>query len=108
MYNKIHKNGYKEPLQYDSGIIYLDAGRNSVKKMTYDKLMYKAIANYVIWYRSCYALMGISKGEQFKYSMSEERRFNLDLLTRFIYSIIHLSPKSPTAFTKGYLKVSFS
>lgn len=104
MFNKIHKNGFKVLLQYDAGIIHLDAGTNNVKQKTYEKLMYRAMANYVIWYRSCYNLKGISKKEQFKCSMAYGWRFFLGLLTRLAFSIIHLSPKFTTAFIKGHNK----
>ena len=104
MFNKIHKNGFKVLLQYDAGIIHLDAGTNNVKQKTYEKLMYRAMANYVIWYRSCYNLTGISKGEQFKCSTAYGWRFFLGLLTRLAFSIIHLSPKFSTAFIKGHRK----
>ena len=104
MFNKIHKNGFRVLLQYDAGIVHLDAGTNNVKQKTYEKLMYRAMANYVIWYRSCYDLKGISKGEQFNCSLAYGWRFFIGLLTRVVFSVIHLSPKFTTAFIKGHRK----
>lgn len=102
-FNKMHRNGYKVMLQYDAGIIHLDAGTNNVKQKTYEKLYYRAMSQYITWYRSCYDLNGNSKLEKIRCKWAYGFRFFLGTLTRLGYSVVSLSSKFITAHIKGNL-----
>ena len=100
-FNKMYRNGYKVLLQYDAGIIHLDAGTNNVKQKTYEKLYYRAMSQYITWYRSCYDLRGNTKREKFRCKWAYGCRFTLGAITRIGYSIVTLSTKFITAHVKG-------
>lgn len=100
-FNKMHRNGYKVVMQYDSGIIHLDAGTNNVKEKSYEKLYYRAMSQYITWYRSCYDLKGNSSWEKFRCKLAYGFRFLLGALTRIGYSLISLSPKFISAHVRG-------
>ncbi len=100
-FNKMHRNGYKVMLQYDTGIIHLDAGTNNVKQKTFEKLYYRAMSQYITWYRSCYDLKGNSKWEKFRCKWAYGCRFVLGAITRIGYSFVTLSAKYITAHVKG-------
>ena len=99
--NKMHRNGYKVLLQYDSGILHLDAGTNNVKEKTYDKLYYRAMSQYITWYRSCYNLKGNSSVERLRCKWAYDWRFCLGAITRLGYSIFNVDKKFIVAHIKG-------
>lgn len=102
-FNKLYRNGYKVMLQYDSGVIHLDAGTNNVKEKSYEKLFYRAMSQYITWYRTCYNLRGNTVAERVRCKCAYGFRFVMGTLTRTIYSIIALSPKFAVAHVKGNL-----
>ena len=53
MFNKLYKNGFKILMAYDTGVLHLDANTNKASQKTYDKLYYRAMSQYLTWYRSC-------------------------------------------------------
>ena len=100
-FNKMHRNGYKVLMQYDSGIVHLDAGTNNVKEKTYEKLYYRAMSQYITWYRSCYDLKGNTSWEKVRCQLAYSFRFLLGAVTRIGYSLVALSPKFISAHVKG-------
>lgn len=102
-FNKLHRNGFKVLLQYDAGIIHLDAGTNNIKEKSYEKLYYRAMSQYITWYRSCYNLKGNSQWEKLMCVCAYGFRFAIGAFTRLGYSIIARSPKFIVAHIKGNL-----
>lgn len=101
MFHKIHKNGFKVLLQYDAGVVHLDAGTNNVKQKTYEKLMYRAMAQYVIWHRSCYAANDVDE-KGMKLALRAYRwRYIRGLITRCVFSLMKLSSRFVTAYVEG-------
>lgn len=100
-FNKMHRNGYKVVMMYDAGIIHLDAGTNNVKEKSYEKLYYRAMSQYITWYRSCYDLTGNTSWEKFCCKWAYGFRFCLGALTRIGYSLVTLSSKFIKAHFKG-------
>ena len=100
-FNKMYRNGYNVLMQYDSGIVHLDAGTNNVKEKTYEKLYYRAMSQYITWYRSCYDLKGNTSWEKVCCQLAYSFRFLLGAATRIGYSLVALSPKFFLAHVKG-------
>ena len=101
MFNKLYKNGFKILMAYDTGILHLDANTNKASQKTYDKLYYRAMSQYLTWYRSCCDLKGNSKAERIRCSWAYAYRLFIGSITRLVFSIMHLSPKFLTAHIKG-------
>lgn len=101
MFHKIHKNGYKVLLQYDAGVVHLDAGTNNVKQKTYEKLMYRAMAQYVIWHRSCYAANDVDARGKKQALHAYRRRYVRGLVTRCVFSVMKLSLRFVSAYVEG-------
>lgn len=104
MFHKIHKNGYKVLLQYDAGVIHLDAGTNNVKQKTYEKLMYRAMAQYVIWYRSCYDANDVDEKGRGQALRAYQWRYFRGFVTRCVFSLLKWSPRFLTAYVEGNRK----
>ena len=104
MFHKIHKNGFKVLLQYDAGVVHLDAGTNNVKQKTYEKLMYRAMAQYVIWYRSCYDANDVDEGGKKRALSAYRWRYVRGYLTRCVFSLLKWSPRFLTAYVEGNRK----
>ena len=88
-------------MAYDTGILHLDANTNKASQKTYDKLYYRAMSQYLTWYRSCCNLKGNSKIERIRCSWAYAYRFFIGSITRLVFSIMHLSPRFLTAHIKG-------
>ncbi len=99
--NKMHRNGYKVLMQYDSGILHLDAGTNNVKEKTFEKLYYRAMSQYITWYRSCYNLKGNGVLERFRCRVAYSARYLLGGFTRLCYSVLNFDKKFIVAHVKG-------
>lgn len=104
MFHKIHKNGYKVLLQYDAGVVHLDAGTNNVKQKTYEKLMYRAMAQYVIWYRSCFDANDVDEKGRKKAKCAYLWRYYRGYVTRCVFSLLKWSPRFLTAYVEGNRK----
>lgn len=104
MFYKFHINGYKLLMAYDSGILHLDANTNSASQKTYEKLYYRAMSLYLIWYRSCCDLEGNSKTERLLCTLAYAGRIIMGSLTRIVFSIMNGSPRFITAYIKGNLE----
>ena len=101
MFHKIHKNGFKVLLQYDAGVIHLDAGTNNVKQKTYEKLMYRAMAQYVIWYRSCYDADDVDEKGMRRARRAYRWRYVRGYITRCVFSLLKFSPRFIKAYIDG-------
>ncbi len=101
MYYKMYVNGLKMYMMYDSGVLHLDAGTNNQKEKSYEKLMYRSMANYVIWHRSIYTVFAQTMLEKLSFKLAFDYRFFCGLLTRFIFSIVNRSGKYYRAYFEG-------
>lgn len=102
MFYKAHLNGFKLMVSYDSGIIHLNAKTaSSVKDVSPDRWMKRAMCQFLIWYRSCYSINGISQTEKslrlLSFSFKEVEGF----LVHLIYSILMLRPSFVFAYLLG-------
>lgn len=102
MFYKIFRNGYKLMMQYDAGIIHLDASTNKASQKTYEKLYYRAMAQYLIWHRCCYGVNGISEKERSCCKRAYRFRFLLGGMVRLAFSILKLDAKYIKAHVRGY------
>ncbi len=103
MFYKLYKNGCRMQMWYDSGVKHLDAGTNNQKEKSYEKLLYRAMANYVIWHRS---ILGTVTGswERFLCHMAYFYRFMCGVNTRLVFACLRFSPKHFVAYIKGNIK----
>lgn len=103
MFYKLYRNGYKILMQYDSGVLHLDASTNKASEKTYKKIYYRAMSQYLTWHRTLYNLPDVSNTEKFKLKIAYLYRFLLGSLTRAGFSVIKLSLRFFTAHVKGNL-----
>lgn len=101
MYQKIVENGYKLLLWYDSGVVHLDANTNKASQKTYDKIYYRAMAQYLTWYRCVYDLPRNTVKDKWKNKMSYRYRYLLSCAVRVIYCVLQRSPRFLTAHIQG-------
>lgn len=101
MFYKLYRNGFKILMAYDTGVLHLDANTNKASQKTYDKLYYRAMSQYLTWYRSIYNLEENSRTERFKCSCAYMYRFFISSISRLGFSILHLAPRFITAYVKG-------
>lgn len=104
MFYKMYVNGLKMYLMYGSGVLHLDAGTNNQREKSYEKLLYRSMANYVIWHRSVYKVFGNTALSKITYRFAFGYRFFCGLLTRLVFSTINHSGKFYKAYIEG-LKV---
>lgn len=101
MYQKITENGFKLLLWYDSGVRHLDANTNKASQKTYDKIYYRAMSQYLTWYRCVYDLPRNTPKERCKNLWAYRYRLLLSCTTRLLYSLLQCSPRFLTAHIKG-------
>ena len=99
MFYKIYTNGFKMVTWFDSGVLHLDAGTNNQREKSYEKLMYRAMANYVIWHRS--VLKGKGGIEALLCHLAYFYRFVMGLLTRVVFALMNVSFKHVSAYVSG-------
>lgn len=103
MFYKLHVNGAKLLLWGDSGVLHLDAGSNNQKEKSYDKLLYRSMANYVIWHRSIYNIQS-TRLKKYLCTLSFNCRFFKALIVRCLYSLFLFDNKYFVAYWKGRKK----
>ena len=101
MYQKIIENGYKLLMWYDSGVLHLDANSNKASQKTYDKIYYRAMAQYLTWYRCVYDLPRNTGMDRIKDKWAYGYRFVLSCGVRSLYSVLRFSPRFLVAHIKG-------
>ena len=101
MYQKIIENGYKLLMWYDSGVLHLDANSNKASQKTYDKIYYRAMAQYLTWYRCVYDLPRNTGIDRIKDKWAYGYRFVLSCGVRSLYSVLRFSPRFLVAHIKG-------
>ena len=100
MFYKMYVNGVRMKMWFDSGVLHLDAGTNNQREKSFEKLMYRSMANYVIWHRS--VLMTADGGwNKMLCYLAFAYRFTLGFLTRCIFALSTMSAKHVTAYVKG-------
>lgn len=92
---KLHKNGFRCLLAYDTGILHLDAGTNKVAEKSFEKLMYRAMAQYVIWHRCHDGTPCFQDQQAWKW------RYLRGLWLRYALSACMISLKFVNAYKKG-------
>lgn len=102
MYYKMYVNGCRMVTWFDSGVEHLDAGTNNQREKSYEKLMYRAMANYMIWHRS--VLGGTHGVGKWLCCMAYFYRFIMGLLTRVVFAVMCVSSKHVTAYVKGNME----
>lgn len=92
---KLHKNGYRCLMAYNTGILHLDAGTNNVAEKSFEKLMYRAMAQYVIWHRCQDGVPNIQAQKAWN------KRYRHGLWLRYVFSASVGSSKFIKAYKKG-------
>lgn len=104
MFYKAYLNGFKLMVSYDSGIVHLNAKTaSSVKDVSSDRWMRRAMCQYLIWYRSCYSVNGVSQKEKLLRLLSFVFKVVQGLFVHLCYSILKLHPAFTCAYLKGIL-----
>jgi glycosyltransferase involved in cell wall biosynthesis len=104
MFYKAYLNGFKLMVSYDSGIVHLNAKTaSSVKDVSSDRWMRRAMCQYLIWYRSCYSVNGVSQMEKLLRLLSFVFKVVQGLFVHLCYSILKLHPAFTCAYLKGIL-----
>lgn len=106
MYYKMYVNGVKMFMWFNSGVLHLDAGTNNQREKSYNKLMYRAMANHVIWHRSV-LLPTSGWWNRIRCHWAFSFRYALGMLTRCVFVLMNRSPKYVTAYIRGALKGLF-
>lgn len=101
MYQKITENGFKLLLWYDSGVKHLDANTNRASQKTYDKIYYRAMSQYLTWYRCVYDLPRNTPADKQKNLWAYRYRYFLSCMVRTVYSLLQWSPRFLTAHIRG-------
>lgn len=79
-FNKLHKNGFKLLVHYNTGIQHLSAKSGHVKYNS-EKEVSAGKIDYILWYRTCYDLAGNSYYDKFLSICS----FSLKILSKITY-----------------------
>lgn len=97
---KIHKNGYRLGVLFNSGCIHMDAKTSFYdKKSTAEKVRLRSKASFLIWHRSIYSTGGkYGKGSSI---LSFLIKTICQTTGLFIYSIIKLNPTIIGNYLKG-------
>lgn len=104
MFYKAYLNGFKLMVSYDNGIEHLNAKTaSSVKDVSSDRWMRRAMCQYLIWYRSCYSVNGVSQVEKLLRLLSFVFKVVQGLFVHLCYSILKLHPAFTCAYLKGIL-----
>lgn len=88
---KLSKNGGRLLVHYNCGIVHLDA-KSERKKYDADsrKLLLRSQMWFILWWRTCYDLTGISVTEKFLSMLSFSAKFLWNTITISLYSLIKL------------------
>lgn len=102
MFYKAYLNGFKLIVSYDCGIIHLNAKTaSSVKDVSTDRWMKRAMCQYLLWYRSCYSVNGFSRMEKCLRMLSFAFKEMEGFFVHLCYSMIKLCPSFIFAYLKG-------
>lgn len=101
MFYKLYRNGYKILMQYDSGVLHLDASTNKASEKTYQKIYYRAMSQYLTWHRTLYSLPNVSTTEKMALKAAYTYRFILGSITRALFALLKLKSRFFTAHVKG-------
>lgn len=102
MFYKVHRNGFRLLVSYDSGIEHLDAKSASTGfSKSSDRLYKRSMAQYLLWYRSCYSPSDNSHMEKLLCKISFSMKNIMGLAVHVAYAIVKMQPSAVTAFVKG-------
>ena len=101
MFYKLHVNGYKLLMWYDSGVVHLDANTNKASAKSYDKLYYRAMSLYLTWHRSLFSNPDATEAERKEMSKAYKRRYRRGVFTRICFSLMHGSFRFAKAYING-------
>lgn len=104
MFYKMYVNGLKMYMMYDSGVLHLDAGTNNQREKSHEKLMFRSMANYVIWHRSIFNAIGTSSARRVASWLSFYYRFFCGFITRLVFSAMNGTGKFYKAYYEGLQK----
>lgn len=102
MFYKVHRNGFRLLVSYDSGIEHLDAKSASTGfSKSSDRLYKRSMAQYLLWYRSCYSPSDKRNMEKLLCKISFSMKTFMGLAVHCAYAIVKMQPSAVTAFVKG-------
>lgn len=101
MFYKLHVNGYKLLMWYDSGVVHLDANTNKASAKSYEKLYYRAMSLYLTWHRSLLSNPNIPVDEKKYLARAYHRRYLKGIFTRIVFSLLHGSFRFVKAYVNG-------
>lgn len=102
IFNKLYKNGYRLGAHYECGVKHLD-GKSSSSAFQKDlkKFYTRSVASFMVWYRTCYGLKGLSPFKKAWAACSFAMKSLWLFIVHFAASIYLCSPKVLWYFTKG-------
>jgi GT2 family glycosyltransferase len=102
MFYKVFCNGYKLMVSYDSDIEHLDAkSASTVFNKSSERLYKRAMAQYLVWYRSCYQLSTNTSFEKVLCRMSFFFKELEGTLTHLVFSLVRRQPAAIYSYFKG-------
>lgn len=102
MFNKVYRNGYKLMVSYDSGIEHLDAKSASTHfNKTVERFQKRAVAQYLLWFRTCYDLKTNSRIEKCRCAISFSFKIIEGLLVHSIYALWNRNFSIVKAYING-------
>lgn len=102
IFNKLYKNGFRLGLHYKSGIKNLDAKSSSSSFQHNQKKFYtRAKASFLIWYRTCFNLTGLSAAKKLWAITCFSFKTVWLLFIHIASAVFFLSPKIVYYYVKG-------
>lgn len=102
MFYKVFRNGFKLMVSYDSGIEHLDAKSASTSfSKSSDRLYKRAMAQYLLWYRSCYSPSTNSSFERRRCRLNFALKEGEGFLVHVAYAMLKRQPSALRAYVKG-------
>lgn len=102
MFYKVFRNGFKLMVSYDSGIEHLDAKSASTGfSKSSDRLYKRAMAQYLLWYRSCYSPSDNSIWERWRCKLNFSLKICEGLLVHIVYGVLKRQPSAVKAYLHG-------
>ena len=101
-FNKVNKNGFKLGVLYDAGVVHQDAKTSSSVFQKDPKRFYvRSFASTVIWYRTCYHLIGYSRWHKLISLLNYAVKVFWLLIVNIVAVLPNRNLKIPVYYCKG-------
>lgn len=102
LFNKLYKNGFKLGVLYGTGVIHQDAKTaSSILHHTLKRFYVRSFASTVIWYRTCYHLIGYSRWHKLISLLNYAVKVFWLLIVNIVAVLPNRNLKIPVYYCKG-------